>query len=195
MRAPIRRPVRHKTLLTLFRAFRSSLRPHARSGGDAARQDGRSAWTHGALIAAMAAAAGSPAFAGPPAGRLVLHTNQERIVKHTNQDMQGLRTLPADPVPWLGRIGVAQTVVTSPGSVTGLPAAVPWFDVRAFDVPALGLPALPDPLAHGNSPSAGGIVGSIPAAASLPLLGMALLVRTGRTRRRLDRSCTAGCVK
>jgi len=73
MRAPIRRSVRHKTLLTLSRLFRNGLRPHARSGGDAACQEGRFAWTQRALIAAIAAAAGSPAFADAPAGRVVLY--------------------------------------------------------------------------------------------------------------------------
>jgi len=90
----------------------------------------------------------------------------------------------------LGPFGVAETLATSLGSVTGLPTAVPL-----FDVPAFGVPALPDPWAHGNSPRAVGAAGSVPAPATLPLLGIALLARTGPTRRRLDRPYTMGCVK
>ncbi len=174
MPAPIRRPIRNMTLLRLFRALRSDLRPRT------------------ALIAAMVAAAGSPAFAGGPAGRFVLHTNQERIVQHTNQDMQGLMSLPGDPIPWLGPFSTAEMLAMSPGSVTWLPAPVPLVDVPLFDVPT-GVRALPETWAHGNSPRA---AGNIPAPASLPLLGLAVMARAARTRRRrFDRPCTLGCVK
>lgn len=185
MPAPNRRPIRNMTLPRLFRALRNGLRPHT------------------ALIAAMVAAAGSPVFASGPAGRFVLHTNQERIVRHTNQGLQGLQGMqgllssPGDPVPWLGLFGAAEMLAMSPGSVTELPAPVPLFDVPLFDVSLFDVPtgvrALPETWAHGNSPRA---AGSIPAPASLPLLGLAVLARAGRARRRrFDRPCTVGCVK
>ena len=188
MRAPIKRSVRHKTPLTLSRVLRNGVQPHTRSGGGAACKKGCVAWPHKALIAAIAgiaAAAGSPAFADGPADRVVLHTNQERIGQHTNQGLEGLMSVPVDPVPWLGPFGVTERFAMSLGRVTGLPTAVSLFDV----------PVLPDPWAHGNSPPAAGVAGSVPAPAILPLLGMAMLARTGRTRRRLDSRCTMGWVK
>jgi len=99
-------------------------------------------------------------------------------------------SVPVDPMPWLGPFGVTERFAMSLGRVTGSPTAVLLFDVPVFDVPVL-----PDPWAHGNSPPAAGAAGSVPAPAILPLLGIAMLARTGRTRRRLDSRCTMGCVK
>ena len=151
------------------------------------------------VLLTMVVAAGSPSFAGPSPGGLVLHTNQDRIVQHTNQDVQGMQgmrgmtgllTVPRDHVPWLGPLAATDTPATGAGSMPGAPPIALPFDVPA-DVPA-DVWALQEIRAHGNSPRA---VGSIPAPAALPVLVLALLARGGRPRRRLNRSCTMSCTK
>ena len=150
------------------------------------------------ITALMAATAGSPTFAGPAAGGFVLHTNQTRIERHTNQGtqgvkgiqgmqgvkgvqgMDGLTTPPADHIPWLGPFDVTEMLAMSPVDVPALPGAPPLLDAPTV------VRALPETWSHGNSPR---VVGSIPAPASLLLWGLAVLARGGRTRRRPDRAC------
>ena len=107
------------------------------------------------LVAIIPLTMASVSLAGP-AGRL-LHTNQGDLVGHSNQE------------------GTWAEMLNYP-----FPAALPSTPVDPFAID------LRDVLSHGNSPSMPRMttphVGSIPAPATLSVLGLAGLLPTGRRR-------------
>ncbi len=105
----------------------------------------------------------SRTLADPP-GRLLLHTNQEDLVRHSNQESSWQQLL-SEPQP-----------VLLPNPVT---------DPFAVDLGDL----LPDPWSHGNSPRLTTLpVGIIPAPGAVVVLGLAgLLGVPARRRRRMAR--------
>ncbi len=101
----------------------------------------------------------SRTLADPP-GRLLLHTNQEDLVRHSNQET-GWQQLLSEP----------QTV---------LPPS-PAMDPFAVDLRDL----LRDPWSHGNSPRPTTLpVGIIPAPGTVVVLGLAGLLGVSARRRR-----------
>ena len=106
----------------------------------------------------------SRTLADPP-GRLLLHTNQEDLVRHSNQE-SGWQQLLSEPQPVL-----LPSTVTAPFTV----------DLRDL---------LGDPWSHGNSPRLTTLpVGIIPAPGVMVVLGLAgLLGVPARRRRRVARA-------
>ncbi len=99
-----------------------------------------------------------------PAGRLLLHTNQEDLVRHSNQE-SGWQQLLSEQQPVL----------------------LPSMATRPFAVDLRDL--LPDPWSHGNSPRLTTLPGGIiPAPGTVVVLGLAgLLGVPARRRRRVVR--------
>ncbi len=115
------------------------------------------------LVVIVSLMTASRTLADPP-GRLLLHTNQEDLVRHSNQE-SGWQQLLSERQP-----------VFLPSTATN-PFAVDLRDLRG------------DPWSHGNSPRLTTLPGAtIPAPGALVVLGLAgLLGVPARRRRRVAR--------
>jgi len=115
------------------------------------------------LVAIVLLVTASRLQADPP-GHLFLHTNQEDLVRHSNQE-SGWQQVLSEPQPMMNFFASPPTDPFAP-------------DLRDL---------LPDPWSHGNSPRITTLpAGSIPAPGAVVLLGLAGLLG-GRTRRRRSR--------
>jgi len=116
------------------------------------------------LVVIVSLMTASRTLADPP-GRLLLHTNQEDLVRHSNQE-SGWQQLLSERQP-----------VFLPSTATN-PFAVDLRDLRG------------DPWSHGNSPRLTTLPGAtIPAPGALVVLGLAgLLGVPARRRRRVARA-------
>jgi len=112
------------------------------------------------LVAIVPLVTASRTLADPTTGPLLLHTNQEDLLRHSNQE-SGWRGLLSEPQP----------------------VSLPITPMDHFAVDLRGL--LPDPWSHGNSPRMTTIpVGNIPAPGAVVVLGLAGLLGLGARRRR-----------
>ena len=113
------------------------------------------------LVAIMLLVTASPTLADSP-GRVLLHTNQEDLVRHSNQE-SGWQQILSEPQPMM-------TYFPSPPT--------DLFEDRLRDL-------LPEPWSHGNSPRITTLpAGSIPTPGAVVLLGLAGLLGAPTRRRR-----------
>ena len=114
------------------------------------------------LVAIVLLVTASRTLADPP-GHLLLHTNQEELLRHSNQE-SGWRQLVSEPQP----------------------VSLPIMPMDHFAMDLRGL--LPDPWSHGNSPRLPTLpVGNIPAPGAAVVFGLAGLLLGVAARRRRPR--------